>query len=594
MSTAMHAQEKVSPAIKPVSLHTQTGLLQRKCACGGSPGVDGECEECREKRLSLQRSATASASPSPAVPPIVHEVLRSPGQSLDVGTRAFMEPRFGHDFSHVRVHTDAKGGESARAVNALAYTVGRDVVFGEGRYAPGTGEGKRLMAHELTHVVQQETEVLHKKIEVGSPGDIYEQEADQVSDAIMNNSVLNRDLTIRRWTTLPVVMRTPSESGIKSGDYSYSTNCGWIDWGHANPTTARNMINSVRAASAKLNAAETSRSKQPGIRMTGSGEPGRVGSEKCPSDYDPEEKAASLRPQEPLSERHSFANYDEVYLYGFGVDQSDASHFAGIIGAIVREVSINPGTRVEIYGFTDCLGAEKRNISLRSKRALNIWQMFPQQVRNQTPVITFASPDLYLANNSTSEGRRHNRGVVIKILPPLPPERITGVETSGVPHLPRAGVNGAAIIADILQPLTPDEELQVALGLFVRTSWAFEESQFATDWAVQSSFSEEDLPSNLLGFYRAANGLSNPDVGKICDAWDVSRSLAKYKGYIFVKNRSFFPRELPVGGVWPSQFSKIAEAPPGQLWEVKEVILRVPGFTERKCFNAGANVPCKQ
>jgi hypothetical protein len=67
-----------------------------------------------------------------------------------------MEPRFGHDFSGVRVHTDAQAAESARAVNALAYTVGRDVVFGAGQFAPQSPAGRRLMAHELTHVVQQQ------------------------------------------------------------------------------------------------------------------------------------------------------------------------------------------------------------------------------------------------------------------------------------------------------------------------------------------------------------------------------------------------------------------------------------------------------
>lgn len=133
----------------------QTGLLQRKCPCGGTPGVDGECEECREKRLSLQRRASSPAAPPPTVPPIVYEALNSPGQPLDAKTRELMEPRFGHDFSRVRVHTDAKAAESARAVNALAYTVGRDVVFETGQYKPETGEGRKLVAHELTHVVQQ-------------------------------------------------------------------------------------------------------------------------------------------------------------------------------------------------------------------------------------------------------------------------------------------------------------------------------------------------------------------------------------------------------------------------------------------------------
>lgn len=90
-----------------------------------------------------------------AVPPVVDDVLRSIGQPLDPPARAFMQFRFGHDFSQVRVHADARAGDSARALDARAYTVGRDVVFAPEQYRPGTAEGRRLLAHELTHVVQQ-------------------------------------------------------------------------------------------------------------------------------------------------------------------------------------------------------------------------------------------------------------------------------------------------------------------------------------------------------------------------------------------------------------------------------------------------------
>jgi hypothetical protein len=164
------------------------GLLQRKCACGGSPGVDGECTECRAKRLSIQRRATTPSATSPTVPPIVHDVLSSSGQPLDATTQAFMAPRFGHDFSNVRVHTDARAAESALAVNALAYTVGRDVVFGAGQYAPRTSEGRRLMAHELTHVVQQGNLVQRRSgdLEVTHPTDVAEQQAQHAADAVMN------------------------------------------------------------------------------------------------------------------------------------------------------------------------------------------------------------------------------------------------------------------------------------------------------------------------------------------------------------------------------------------------------------------------
>ena len=106
----------------------------------------------------LQRKATGTMIESienDAAPPIVDEVLRSPGQPLNTATRAFMEPRFGYDFSQVRVHFGAAAEQSAREVNADAYTVGSNIVFGAGQFAPRTHEGRRLLAHELTHVVQQ-------------------------------------------------------------------------------------------------------------------------------------------------------------------------------------------------------------------------------------------------------------------------------------------------------------------------------------------------------------------------------------------------------------------------------------------------------
>ena len=197
-----------------ITATVQTGLLQRKCACGGTPGVDGECEECREKRLSLQRSSAQPTSPSPTVPPIVHEVLGSPGQPLDAGTRTFMEPRFGHDFSQVRVHTDAKAAESARTVNALAYTVGHDVVFGQGQYAPRTGAGKRLLAHELTHVMQQNNvHSIHAKLIIGSANDQYEREADRMSEQVTTNRTIPQHLSLTHSTAgLPVLQRLLRES----------------------------------------------------------------------------------------------------------------------------------------------------------------------------------------------------------------------------------------------------------------------------------------------------------------------------------------------------------------------------------------------
>lgn len=167
---------------------------QRQCACASTPGTNAECETCNsgkspQAKLSIGASddpleqeadrvaeqvlaspvpAAAGSAPmriqrvtgrrsgeSSAAPDSVERALAGSGKPLEPALRQGMEQRFGHDFSQVRVHSDGTAGQSARDVNANAYTVGHDIVFAEGRYAPETREGQRLIAHELTHVVQQ-------------------------------------------------------------------------------------------------------------------------------------------------------------------------------------------------------------------------------------------------------------------------------------------------------------------------------------------------------------------------------------------------------------------------------------------------------
>lgn len=203
MNTSLQTLE---PQWSPLASNSRAGIIQRACACGNHTIGGGECSGCKKRRgLEVQRSPSSNTSVASA-PPIVDEVLRSPGVPLDRQTRNFFESRFGgnlsrvqtrsiaraqqsgpltigephdpfereadamadrvtrmpassggnfYDFSDVRIHADARAAESARSVNALAYTVGKDLVFATGRYAPQTDDGLRLIAHELTHVVQQ-------------------------------------------------------------------------------------------------------------------------------------------------------------------------------------------------------------------------------------------------------------------------------------------------------------------------------------------------------------------------------------------------------------------------------------------------------
>jgi hypothetical protein len=155
---------------KPVSAVVTTGvrLLQRSCACGQHTS-GAECDSCQRARA----------------PESVHTVLRSAGESLDSDTRGFMESRFGHDFSQVRVHTGPIAAQSTMEVHANAYTSGQDIVFAPGRYAPGNAAGRRLLAHELTHVVQQSSAgPAGGDLRIGEPGDAGEREADHVADSL--------------------------------------------------------------------------------------------------------------------------------------------------------------------------------------------------------------------------------------------------------------------------------------------------------------------------------------------------------------------------------------------------------------------------
>jgi hypothetical protein len=132
--------------------------IMRKAAGGPCSCSAGEemCEECQQKQSApaIQRRATSPTALT-HVSRIVSDVLRSSGHPLDSATLGFFEPRFGRDFSQVRVHTDADAAASARSIHAHAYTAGPDIVFAPGQYSPATTSGRSLLAHELTHVLQQ-------------------------------------------------------------------------------------------------------------------------------------------------------------------------------------------------------------------------------------------------------------------------------------------------------------------------------------------------------------------------------------------------------------------------------------------------------
>ncbi len=151
--------------------------------------VQRKCAACKDEEELAQRKES-HAHKAPAADDFqdassaTDEVLRSTGQSLDALTREFMESRFAYDFGNVRVHQDGAAAESARALNARAYTVGHNIVFGAGQYAPQSVEGKKLLAHELTHVIQQRPQgpaqsLVQRQEEKSESGEEPEKESEE-------------------------------------------------------------------------------------------------------------------------------------------------------------------------------------------------------------------------------------------------------------------------------------------------------------------------------------------------------------------------------------------------------------------------------
>lgn len=171
-----------SALIHRLRTESADGVLRRR---EGKTCAPGTCDHDAEPR----RNSTA---PRPAAaPPHVHQVLGAAGEQLHPAARSYLEPRFGHDFSMVRVHTDATAVASAEAVGARAYTVGNHLAFAAGAYAPHTEQGRRLIAHELAHTLQQGTDTrpagttAQAKLIVGEPDHPLEREADHIADQVM-------------------------------------------------------------------------------------------------------------------------------------------------------------------------------------------------------------------------------------------------------------------------------------------------------------------------------------------------------------------------------------------------------------------------
>lgn len=175
-ATAISGLHKVSGEPDTRRDHVVRRCGSGSCACGPE----------HDEGL-LQRTSDGSTASTRAAPESVYDALRSPGTALDADTRAFFEPLFGHDFSTVRVHAGQSAADSAEAISARAYTVGNDIVLRSGVTRQALAPESRLLAHELTHVVQRSGGMpLHRQLEIGPAGSPAELEADRVADHVLS------------------------------------------------------------------------------------------------------------------------------------------------------------------------------------------------------------------------------------------------------------------------------------------------------------------------------------------------------------------------------------------------------------------------
>ena len=164
----------------------------RTCACGRPIAAGGECAACRARRPAGRAARSGAAglvqrAPESGAPPadFLAGGVASTGAPLPAAERAHFEAALGTDLRQVRLHTTAAAAQAAGALEARAFTAGTDIYFQQGEYAPGSAGGRRLLAHELVHVVQQRAGVQLAN-GIGQTGDPYEQQADSVADAISN------------------------------------------------------------------------------------------------------------------------------------------------------------------------------------------------------------------------------------------------------------------------------------------------------------------------------------------------------------------------------------------------------------------------
>lgn len=382
-----------------------------------------------------------------------------------------MEPRFGHDFGRVRVHTDSRAASSAQEVNALAYTVGQEVVFGSGQYARRTNEGRRLLAHELAHVVQQQDVASHvtTTLAAGEPERASEQEADSISAAIASEAGRVVSPSTRRSESPPLVRQRPASPMVSRA---------WNACGKEDDCPAREPGERGRARSASL----------------------QVGTLTAPE--------------------------TGVIVSHFDIGSSSVATLSS--NPVWTSFSASLGTekiRWEILGFSDCEGGTETNSEVRLRRATAVNNALPAPAQAKIDRFQAALLTDCVAENDTEEHRALNRSVVFRQTVTeitFPDEPVTVV---GCPPASSAAVTSLSDYISLLAcaerqtSLGPRDMLAMLRQLYYGKPWSSVSTTDKWDNVIPCSpdlgHPASRLGTNLYNALRNSSEVAGVDVGHV-------------------------------------------------------------------------------
>ena len=331
-----------------------------------------------EEKIIQTKSARNNSVPHSIDHPLIQNVVSSLGQPLDATTRSFMEPRFGKDFSQVRLHTNKQAAESDRMMNARAYTTGRNVVFGQGQYMPLTNEGRKLLAHELVHVLQQSS-IPQKQLHLET--EQYETRFHFES----NNCQTNQPQGQKWWKSMNQPMHISKNEMVQADPIPYE-----------GPPVCNYETGEVQES-------KNNRGKSENINTN------------------------DRRLLKWLFWNYEVGKYDLKNMH-----RKMATYF-------VTNLNLNQKNSqwkvIEINGYTDCSGIEATNRPLRRLRAeemLNIFHLFGALKNNIPSTVSSGYSVGPWGSSKTKEGRARNRSVLVTFeqkiskdpeIEPNPPKR---------------------------------------------------------------------------------------------------------------------------------------------------------------------------